>query len=616
MGILQVAIALTLVVLIALVSAGIPMARYEALMKGESQPELGLYNASDRVRILTNVNFNEEVMHKNRSILVEFYNSFCGHCKRFAPHYKDLASQLYGWRDVLPVGAIDCAAEENNGICREYEVMAYPTLRYMPPGFVPEPESYGRTIITQNIDEIRTQLAQWIAAENRTTNMTNWPMLQPLSEADTQTVLGQLNDQLDYFIVIYEPDNTTIGIETILNFNRWPNVLVRRVSDLDVASKLQIDGKKYKIAIIDSKGTIVPYSALEDSSKSYTETIKSILSSKHITERPDPVDNTTKPMAHHGIGESSELAQHNALLAEVLRNKHVVYQADLEMAIHGILYNEVPKIADISGDRLLALQRILAVLQRYNPLGVNGREMVKELNDFVRQHNQHLSGEQFEKEVRRLDKKYTPIFTGHRYVGCMASRKGLRGYSCSLWQLFHFFAAEAARQELSQDPLEVLGAMHGYVKGFFGCTNCAEHFQAMATRRKIWTTPNQDEVILWLWAAHNEVNQRLAGDETEDPKFPKIQFPTSSSCPECYRQTVVSPANLDINWNKDAVLAFLKSIHHPEKISRLGLDNEDQLFATADKLRQKRLLSNVFSDMDMRMGYRRKAYGHDVLGKV
>ena len=29
------------------------------------------------------------------------------------------------------------------------------------------------------------------------------------------------------------------------------------------------------------------------------------------------------------------------------------------------------------------------------------------------------------------------------------------------------------------------------------------------------------------------VNKRLAGDETEDPEFPKIQFPSAKDCPKC-----------------------------------------------------------------------------------
>lgn len=162
----------------------------------------------------------------------------------------------------------------------------------------------------------------------------------------------------------------------------------------------------------------------------------------------------------------------------------------------------------------------------------------------------------------------------------------------------------------------------------------------MATRRKIWNVATKDEAVLWLWAAHNEVNQRLAGDDTEDPQFPKVQFPSASSCAKC-RQAPASDLkeNLEINWNKEAVLSFLKNIHNPQFVSRFGVQREELLHETLDKMRQKRQISNVFSDMDMRMGmflyafcivmmvlafklfafkggYRKKPYGHDLLGKV
>lgn len=160
----------------------------------------------------------------------------------------------------------------------------------------------------------------------------------------------------------------------------------------------------------------------------------------------------------------------------------------------------------------------------------------------------------------------------------------------------------------------------------------------MASRRKIWSVPNKEEAVLWLWAAHNEVNQRLAGDETEDPEFPKLQFPSPKSCPECRRSPDTKSENLEIEWNKDAVLGFLRNIHNPQFISRYGVQREELLHPSADKMRQKRQISSVFTDMDMRMGmllyafcivmmvlafklfafkgYRKKPYGHDLLGKV
>lgn len=43
-----------------------------------------------------------------------------------------------------------------------------------------------------------------------------------------------------------------------------------------------------------------------------------------------------------------------------------------------------------------------------------------------------------------------------------------------------------------------------------------------------------EDAVLWLWRGHNKVNKRLKGEASEDPHFPKQQFPPPSICPECH----------------------------------------------------------------------------------
>ena len=467
---------LLITLVVSAVNAGVPRSSYEALLKQQSE-ELGLYNSTDKVRILTDVNFKDEVLNRNHSILVEFYNSYCGHCRKFAPAYKQLAENLYDWRDVLPISAIDCAAEENNGICREYEIMAYPTLRYFGPGYQPATENYGKPIMSQNLSVITNTLAQFMVAENKTSNMSSWPDFQPV-QSFTANLFEGLDSLKKYVVLVYEPENSTVGVETILHLLRYPNIAVKRITDLEVAGKYQIDGSKYKIATINRQGTVVPYAPLHELSESYKETIQSFLHSQHITEKPEANQrsSSTEQTLHGTTEDNAKLMD---TLNEVRRNKHLVYQADLEMAIRNTLHNEIPKASNINGEKLLALQRFLAVLERYNPLSANGRSLISQLAAFVSRHNQELSGADFENEMKRLEKQLTPIYSATHYVGCVGSKSGLRGFTCSLWQLFHFMSVQAANSDKSQDPLEVLQGMHGFVKYFFGCTDCSEHFQVI-----------------------------------------------------------------------------------------------------------------------------------------
>lgn len=243
-------------------------------------------------------------------------------------------------------------------------------------------------------------------------------------------------------------------------------------------------------------------------------------------------------------------------------------------------------------------------------------------------------------KLTELETKWHPIFSSKRWVGCQSSVTGLRGFTCGLWQLFHYLSVQAANTDQSNDPLEALHAIHGYVKHFFGCTDCSQHFQTMATKNKIWNVANKDDAILWLWSAHNEVNGRLSGDATEDPVFPKIQYPAEETCLNCRNANRPPEQNgsKDINWNRLEILLFFKRIYSPIHFSRLGVEDESILPEYMDSTRNKRHIGNVITDIDVRMGiflyaccmgiiivavklflkrgYRKKLYMHDILGKV
>ncbi|EDW01757.1 sulfhydryl oxidase 1 [Drosophila grimshawi] len=637
----QLALCLVVIYLLESISAGVPLNRYETLLKQQSEPQdelLGLYDGKDKVVKLNVNNFNETVLEQNRGSLVEFYNTYCGHCRRFAPVYKKLAEQLHPWQDVVIVSAIDCAAEENNGICRTYEVMSYPTLRYLGPSFQPTATQYGVKLETQNPDELRSLLAGLVSVENQTANNIHWPNVAPVTESDSAgNLFEDLQSVQEQIALIFEPENSTLAIETAMFLLNWPAVEVRRINDATIAAKFKIDSKQHQLALLDRRGAIQIHTPANQTSIAYAQAIESALRALNMTPRPQKQLQQQQQLPSAPIGRNREVSE---IISEVHRNKHLIYQADLEQAIRTILHNEVSKQNEIGGEPLVALQRFLTVLERYNPLGTNGRQMVSKLREFVVQFNQKLSGQQFEQELRRLVSKLGQIYSTTNYVGCTGSSPHLRGFTCSLWTLFHYLSVQSAGNEEAQDPLEVLQAMHGYVRNFFGCTDCSNHFQEMAARRKIWSVASKDEAVLWLWAAHNEVNQRLAGDATEDPQFPKIQFPSANSCAQCRRATAnASKDSLELNWNKDAVLSFLKNIHNPQFISRYGVPREQLQHEALVKERQKRQISSVFSDMDVRMGmflyafcifmmvlafklfafkggYRKKPYGHDLLGKV
>lgn len=57
-----------------------------------------LYDASDPVRIIDGTDdfFRTTRSPASRAYLIEFYNSWCGHCIRYAPLFKEFAGDVQG----------------------------------------------------------------------------------------------------------------------------------------------------------------------------------------------------------------------------------------------------------------------------------------------------------------------------------------------------------------------------------------------------------------------------------------------------------------------------------------------------------------------------------------
>ena len=60
----------------------------------ESLSPKGLYDQNDNVIILHANNFTSSIYGSNTSWVVEFYNSWCGFCQRYAPTWKALARNI------------------------------------------------------------------------------------------------------------------------------------------------------------------------------------------------------------------------------------------------------------------------------------------------------------------------------------------------------------------------------------------------------------------------------------------------------------------------------------------------------------------------------------------
>jgi len=81
------------------------------------------------VVVLVGKNFNDIVMDPTKDVLVEFYAPWCGHCKKLAPIYDELAKNLRHNKNLV-IAKMDSTANEVESV----SVQGFPTIKFWPAG--------------------------------------------------------------------------------------------------------------------------------------------------------------------------------------------------------------------------------------------------------------------------------------------------------------------------------------------------------------------------------------------------------------------------------------------------------------------------------------------------
>lgn len=71
----------------------------------------------------TDMSFNNEVINNQNFVVVDFWASWCGPCKMFAPIFKQFANENAG-----RIKAVKVNVEQNTMIASQYQISAIPTL--------------------------------------------------------------------------------------------------------------------------------------------------------------------------------------------------------------------------------------------------------------------------------------------------------------------------------------------------------------------------------------------------------------------------------------------------------------------------------------------------------
>ncbi|CAG0881906.1 unnamed protein product [Cyprideis torosa] len=586
-----------------------------------------LYKESDPVWILNNDTFTL-TLESNPDViwLVQFFNSYCGHCRAFAPDFRKLAGSVLDWGKWVQLAVIDCAEDTNLDICMEFEVSimtnlmkatflsstelcldstaaicilvrSYPTLKF----FVPRRNQSDiglRMEGSRTVSNIKKKILELVSGIDEDIAQ----RLQPISAAE---IPGRLAEKFALQIFVLEKEDSLVGREIIIDFVPVQDIQIHRLIDSEesgvrtTASQLwaldpamfekneavvvvlrdaEVVGTKWildretadvKKFIIEIAKGFVNITAMEEGGNALRMKVAVALEKENKEAEIDSaVEGRDEREPINVQGVKPEIAQEN------LNDK--VYFVDMEKALSYLLRHEVALSKEISGERLSALVEFVSVVRDQLPLRLPVQNFLESLLRFLKNpHQKSIQGKEWKDLVESLGSRgfdqFLPDYES--YKACQGSAPGFRGYPCGLWTIFHSITVNAALRSdfINSEPLRPLRAIHGYVKYFFSCEYCSKHFQAMAAKDMESSVRAPLDSPLWLWRSHNRVNKRLKGDASEDPAHPKVIYPSASLCPLCYDGS--EPRTVEGSWNEEEVMMYLTNKYGSVHVDVSGTEN-------------------------------------------
>ncbi|XP_052212288.1 sulfhydryl oxidase 2-like [Dreissena polymorpha] len=321
----------------------------------------GLYGKNDNVFILNSSNFDRNVVGSKSIWVVEFYNSWCGHCISFAPTWKEFAAEKIDWWPVVQIGAVNCAAEENTNLCRQYDVRGFPVFKLFAP--MHKENSTVETFYEQNKSEIETKIVDFLSSES-VLAPDDWPRLSPIKSMEH--IWDEAKDEHHHVAFVFEDEQSNIGTQVILDTLKYRPLLVRRMLH-GAVEKFGVTTIP-ALFLINRDGTFTNLAKTDNSRESMVKALTGLLSPAQLESGKKSVEARKAFLQKellNILGNDEDSPDTNENLED--QKKPAVYMRDLESTLYYAFRQEIPLCQQISDVRLAALKTFVAALVQYFP---------------------------------------------------------------------------------------------------------------------------------------------------------------------------------------------------------------------------------------------------------
>lgn len=596
-----------------------------------------LYYETDDVLRLNSTSFIPTVFHKNEdtTFVVQFYNTFCGHCQMFAPIYKELATRTKNWTSAVRIAAIDCSKDENLITCSDNKIRGYPTILIFPPNARADnpddkPFDLRSEKIEWTIDDIEESIINYVSrlVDVRHPAPLVAHALQPIQAIDVgalkriypeNTNVADGESGLQDLMLVVESDKSYLGRRLIMEYYRIHHKLeLRRVLisnqqflksvlqekdlarlDADqpllirVTSQSNPDEKDDKVLVLvrGELARVLPTSEEHERQDYVLRRFNNFFQHFYSIELKDVDTPKTEsyfkpkqlvPPFNDGLRDKQ---RQELNLSYILQNgglgQNRIFSIDLLKGLVYLITHEVKVKGDLTPGEVNIVRNVLTILKKYLPLEKWDPTVHSFINDLrTRFDDNRFTYEKSgitAQELRDLidlsgGDQVRTRYEKESWISCLASDRQHKGYTCSLWLLFHSLTAgeyvKAAPVQVN--PTLVLHTMRDYIINFLGCTVCSSNFKK-ETQSLDGSLIHRNSSIIWLWKTHNLVNQRL-NNELQGAKRPlkEIIFPTERVCPQCYESTeeigLDGKTLEDVKWNMNNIPTYLIDLYRPDRI--------------------------------------------------